>query len=375
MPILIKAGETVAVKKRVFFQCVDSVDGITPETGEVGGQPQISVDGEAWTNIGIGVLVAVGNGRYYAILTNTVVETVSIIESRYKSANTAEAVGTTVQVVGFDPAVSYAPSSTALVQGDLDGVVSTIQGTSEITLTDLNDVAAKLDSTVEVDGDVYRFTTNALENGPGGSGSGVNQVTITLVDQNDAPVPYHFISIKNTALTVDIVSPKQTDVNGALVINLQSGSYKAVVETTTDVTPGAATAFTVDGTEVVEITVTSVALPSPVSEDEVVIYSDEVDPQDSALVGAADRTAYVHSVVSGKYSPKWKKHFQALSNSGTGKSTNANGRWQMNLPVGIEVVIRIKDNTSDKEEFYQATMPLATGTYSFWDLSPELVVL
>jgi len=104
MPILIKAGETTAANKRVYFQCVDATDGLTPETGETGGQPQISTNGAAFTDTGIGVLVALGNGRYYGELTDGAVDTAGrIIEARYKSANTAEAVGTTVQVVAFNP--------------------------------------------------------------------------------------------------------------------------------------------------------------------------------------------------------------------------------------------------------------------------------
>ena len=40
---------------------------------EAGGQPQISVNSGAWTNTGIGVLVAIGNGRYSAPLTQAAV--------------------------------------------------------------------------------------------------------------------------------------------------------------------------------------------------------------------------------------------------------------------------------------------------------------
>ena len=105
MALLVKAGETTAARRRVYFQCVDASDVITAETGEAGGQPEISTNGGAWTSTGIGTLVAIGNGRYYAELTEAAVDTAGrVIESRYKSANTAEAIGTTVQVVGFDPA-------------------------------------------------------------------------------------------------------------------------------------------------------------------------------------------------------------------------------------------------------------------------------
>ena len=102
MPIVIQAGETTAARRYVFFQCVSPTDG-TAVTTEVGRQPQISVNGAAWTNTGIGVLAAIGNGRYYAELTAGAVAAPGIVLSRYKSNSTTETVGTTVQVVGYDP--------------------------------------------------------------------------------------------------------------------------------------------------------------------------------------------------------------------------------------------------------------------------------
>ena len=102
--ILILAGETTANQRYAYFHLVDETDGITPETGEAGGQPQVSSNGGAFTNTGIGGLVHMGNGRYYAEMTTTLVTTAgTIIETRYKSANTAESPGTSIQVVAFDP--------------------------------------------------------------------------------------------------------------------------------------------------------------------------------------------------------------------------------------------------------------------------------
>ena len=99
----IKAGETTAAKKRIYFDLRDATDGITPETGEAGGQPQISTDGAAWTNTGIGTLTHIGNGRYYADLTDAAVDTAGRrIETRFKSANTAESMGDSVEVVAID---------------------------------------------------------------------------------------------------------------------------------------------------------------------------------------------------------------------------------------------------------------------------------
>jgi len=102
--ILIKANESTASRRRVYFQLVSESDGLTPETGEAGGQPQISINGAAWSDTSIGTLSAVGHGRYFAELTTGAVTTAgSIIETRYKSSNTAECPGQSVQVVAFDP--------------------------------------------------------------------------------------------------------------------------------------------------------------------------------------------------------------------------------------------------------------------------------
>lgn len=92
-------NEAVAARRRVYFQLVDATDGMTPELGEAGGQPQVSLDGASWSAGAIGTLSAIGNGRYYADLTLAAVDTVGrVIETRYKSANTAECPGDTLVV-------------------------------------------------------------------------------------------------------------------------------------------------------------------------------------------------------------------------------------------------------------------------------------
>jgi hypothetical protein len=104
---LVKAGETTAARRRVHFD-IRGTDGITPVTDAAGGQPQISVNDAAWTDTGIGVLVAIGNGRYYAELTaGTVGSGGTWVETRYKGASTAETPGDSAQVVGFDPAAAF----------------------------------------------------------------------------------------------------------------------------------------------------------------------------------------------------------------------------------------------------------------------------
>ncbi len=156
MSIFVKANEATAAKRYVYFHLVDATDGMTAETGEAGGQPQISSNGAAWTNTGISVLAAIGNGRYYAELTQTAVLTAgTIIETRYKSANTAECPGDKVQVVGFDPSTAYSTHDDPDPNGYVDVAVST----------------RAVDSTVAKDATVAKEATLADIKGSGWSNS------------------------------------------------------------------------------------------------------------------------------------------------------------------------------------------------------------
>lgn len=110
----VNKNESTAARRRFYFFLVDATDGKTPEEGENGGQPQISIDGAAWTNVGIGTLVHVGGagtneGQYYAELTQTAVniDGPTEIHARYKSANTTEARALNVIKVG-DPIANAA---------------------------------------------------------------------------------------------------------------------------------------------------------------------------------------------------------------------------------------------------------------------------
>lgn len=108
VPVL--ANQATASKRTVCFFLVDASDLSTPETGEAGGQPQISVDVGAWTDTGIGTLSAISsgtNGEYCAVVTQATVATTGVtIRTRYKSANTAEARGDTIRTVADDPDIA-----------------------------------------------------------------------------------------------------------------------------------------------------------------------------------------------------------------------------------------------------------------------------
>lgn len=102
MARLIKAAEANDTRRRVYFHIVQT-DGLTPSILEEDRQPQISIDGGDFTDNGIGTLVAIGSGRYYATLSETILVAGRHIETRYSSLRTAEIPGDSVDVVAFDP--------------------------------------------------------------------------------------------------------------------------------------------------------------------------------------------------------------------------------------------------------------------------------
>jgi hypothetical protein len=107
--LLVKANEATASRRRVYFYLVAPSTGL-PATGEVGGQPQVSTDGAAWTNTGIGTLTAIGNGHYYADLAQATIATAGhILQTRYASGTAQEASGDAVQVIGYDPTQPLTP--------------------------------------------------------------------------------------------------------------------------------------------------------------------------------------------------------------------------------------------------------------------------
>lgn len=112
MPRLFLQSESTAAERRFPVYLVDATDGITPETGEAAGQPQISKAGGAWANTSA-TLTAIGNGAYYVELTATELNTLGMLQVRYKSANTAE-FNMDAQVVAFDPNDAVRAGLTAL---------------------------------------------------------------------------------------------------------------------------------------------------------------------------------------------------------------------------------------------------------------------
>ena len=98
----VNKADTNVYNRRAYFD-VRLLDGITPAVTEAGGQSQISINGSGWTSVGIGLLVDIGFGSYYADLDQTTINIANpgdIIETRYKGPLTADTRGDTFQITG-----------------------------------------------------------------------------------------------------------------------------------------------------------------------------------------------------------------------------------------------------------------------------------
>jgi len=170
-------SEATAAQRRVPLHLVDATDGITPETGESAGQPQLSKNGAAFGNT-TATLVAVGNGLYYVELTAAELDTVGFLAVRYKSANTAEA-QVAGQVVSYDP---YAVLSTLDAAGirTAVGLASANLDTQLLAIDDLLDTevgAIKTDTAaIKVQTDKLTFTV-------------ANQIDANVLDWKSAVAP------------------------------------------------------------------------------------------------------------------------------------------------------------------------------------------
>jgi hypothetical protein len=172
---LLQISEATAAQRRLFIHAVDATDGITAETG-LTGAGRLSKNGAA-TAATTASLVEVDNtnmpGRYYIEFTAAELDTIGIIEFRYKAAACAEVIAR-AQVVSFDPysaadlgltnlnaTVSSRATQTSLdtVDDFLDTEIAAIKAkTDQLTFT----LANKVDSSLQAAGDLVAAVANKI---------------------------------------------------------------------------------------------------------------------------------------------------------------------------------------------------------------------
>jgi hypothetical protein len=225
----VRTNEPTAEFRRLFFFLVDATDLFTPETGEAGGQPEISVNGGAWASTGAGVLVAIGGGYYYAEVTQAAVNIAigSAILGRYKSANTAEARSDTMVVVhasAFDPwlnAAGYtAPdnSGIAAIQAKTDALPDDPASDASVTA----ELAAVELAIRGADGDTLKTLSDQLDlvEPP----SGLWQVDISVVDAGSAPISGVSVAIYNESGST-LIGRGTTSPSGVASFALDDATY------------------------------------------------------------------------------------------------------------------------------------------------------
>lgn len=139
-------GEYQASRRRVFFQAFDQTDGVTPEVGEAGVQPQVFIQGAgAAVTANVGVLIAsqTASGTYYSEFasaaaspllalgihrmvadsanTGPMDELFEVVPHPYLHDGTAQAGGAQV--------ITLAAGASAVDQAYIDGFVTLIGGT------------------------------------------------------------------------------------------------------------------------------------------------------------------------------------------------------------------------------------------------------
>ena len=111
-------SEATAERRRFPVYLVDATDGLTPENGESGGQPQIVKLGATTPSYAntTNTLVFLASGSYYVELTAAEIDTLGEFKVRYKSAATAE-FNMDGQVVGYDPFAGALAANVTFWQG------------------------------------------------------------------------------------------------------------------------------------------------------------------------------------------------------------------------------------------------------------------
>jgi hypothetical protein len=164
-------------------------------------------------------------------------------------------------------------SAVGLGSANLDTQLASIvttQGSHTTSLTSLSGViVTKLNTMLVLDGSVYQFTANALDNAPsGGGGSGLDgpsSVTLTFEDADGDPVPL-------VDFTIVGQGPGRADTDGVAAFGLEDGTYTVVARPTTG-TLFANEELVVDGSTAMTITGTAVAITPASSPAQTTAYT------------------------------------------------------------------------------------------------------
>jgi hypothetical protein len=123
---------------------------------------------------------------------------------------------------GFALTSVYDPAKTAATQAS----VNTIDDFVDTEVSAIKAVTDKLDTAMELDGAVYRYTVNALEQAPAGGGGGTTDWTSTERDQIR-----HRLGIDGTATAPSTGNPSLPDAADITQINTKLDAINGAVDT------------------------------------------------------------------------------------------------------------------------------------------------
>ena len=119
-----------------------------------------------------------------------------------------------------------APTAGAPAAGSQDAHLDDIDDLVDTEVAAIKGVTDKLDTAMELDGAVYRFTLNALERAPSAGGAGSTAKTITVTDGTN-PLDGVEVEVSTDAAKSNVVASGVTDAFGQVTFLLDAGTYYA----------------------------------------------------------------------------------------------------------------------------------------------------
>jgi hypothetical protein len=190
--------------------------------------------------------VAVTGSNHVAADIHTI-QTGAIVDSDFAAGSIYEKLGTLIEadpVSGFrytTQALEQVPASSGLdaagvrsaiglAAANLDTQLSAIDDYIDTEVAAIKTVTDKLNTTVEIDGAVYRFTTNALEQAPsgggGGGGGGSVSVPVTVTDNASNPIDGVALWVSTDSGGTNVIAGTiYTNGSGLATFMLDPGSY------------------------------------------------------------------------------------------------------------------------------------------------------
>jgi hypothetical protein len=197
------------------------------------------------------------------------------ISSRLASASYTAPDNATIGTISS--ALTTAAANVATILGKLSGItllgnwLRLVMRKSGGDATALSEVGGTFDNTTDSLEALRDHGDVAWISGTG-TGGGANQVTLTFLDEDAAPIIGAAVTIKNSGQTAVVAGPVQTDSLGQAVFALDNGSYKMLVRSTTAFTPLAPQTLTVAGTTTASYELVAFTPPIPTNAGTCVVY-------------------------------------------------------------------------------------------------------